>query len=233
MAHGRPVDLVLLDTMMPGEHGLSLARFLRVGLRSSVGIIILPGLPVCDTVQGYLTGEGYRVSIANDGVEMRRIMAQGPVDLADLMLPGEEIIILTGRGEILDRIILEMGVDDYLPKPFHLRALLHRVKRVLHRASTRTAERQAAPRSRARFGGWYLDLASRELLSPSGEEVRLTAGEFDLLAAFVNNANQGLTRDQLLDLHQLGAALPVELVAQGCGWGWHRVHWRDHWGYWH
>src|SRR6266852_2966571 len=185
---------------------------------------------ICDFVQAYLTSEGYRVSTAQDGVEMRRIMAHGrPVDLVllDTMMPGEHglslarflrvglrssvgIIILTGRGEILDRIILEMGVDDYLPKPFHLRALLHRVKRVLHRASTRTAERQAAPRSRARFGGWYLDLASRELLSPSGEEVRLTAGEFDLLAAFVSNANQVLTRDRLLDLARNREAGPFD-----------------------
>ena len=96
---------------------------------------------ICDLVQEYLSGEGYRVSTAQDGAEMRRVMAQSPVDLVilDLMLPGEDgltlarslrqessvgIIILTGRGEIVDRIIgLEMGADDYLPKPFHLREL--------------------------------------------------------------------------------------------------------------
>jgi len=147
-------------------------------------------------------------------------MGQSPVDLVilDLMLPGEDgltlarvlrqetpnvaIIILTGRGEIVDRIIgLEMGADDYLPKPFHLRELLARVKSVLRRASSRSVENQvASPRSKAKFAGWNLDLSSRELLSPSGKEVRLTTGEFDLLAAFVNNANQVLTRDRLLDL---------------------------------
>jgi two-component system OmpR family response regulator len=183
---------------------------------------------ICDLVQGYLTGEGYRVSTAHDGGEMRRTMAQGGVDLVilDLMLPGEDgltlarslreessvgIIILTGRGEIVDRIIgLEMGADDYLPKPFHLRELLARVKSVLRRASSRDDDRQAAPRSRARFSGWNLDLASRELLSPSGEEVRLTTGEFDLLAAFVNNANQVLTRDRLLDLARNREAGPFD-----------------------
>src|SRR5437016_5032672 len=183
---------------------------------------------ICDLVQGYLTGEGYRVSAAHDGGEMRRIMAQGPVDLVilDLMLPGEDgltlarslreessvgIIILTGRGETVDRIIgLEMGADDYLPKPFHLRELLARVKSVLRRVSTRTAEGQATPRSRARFAGWNLDLASRELLSPAGEEVRLTTGEFDLLTAFVNNANQVLTRDRLLDLARNREAGPFD-----------------------
>jgi two-component system, OmpR family, response regulator len=174
---------------------------------------------ICDLVQEYLSGEGYRVSAAQDGAGMRRIITQSPVDLVilDLMLPGEDgltlaralrqestvgIIILTGRGEIVDRIIgLEMGADDYLPKPFHLRELLARVKSVLRRASSRRTENQAVPpRSKAKFAGWNLDLSSRELLSPSGREVRLTTGEFDLLAAFVNNANQVLTRDRLLDL---------------------------------
>ena len=173
---------------------------------------------ICDLVQEYLSSEGYyRVSTAQDGAGMRRVMAQSAIDLVilDLVLPGEDgltlarsirdetnvgIIILSGRGEPVERIIgLEMGADDYLPKPFHLRELLARVKSVLRRASTRNTERQtAAARSKARFAGWNLDLSSRELYSPSGKEVRLTTGEFDLLAAFVNNANQVLTRDQLL-----------------------------------
>src|ERR1700760_677793 len=174
---------------------------------------------ICEVVQEYLSGEGYKVSVAHDGPSMRRVMQQARIDLVilDLMLPGEDgltlarglrdesnvgIIILTGRGEIVDRIIgLEMGADDYLPKPFHLRELLARVKSVLRRASSRDSDRQTAPaRSKARFAGWNLDLSSRELYSPSGKEVRLTTGEFDLLAAFVNNANQVLTRDRLLDL---------------------------------
>src|SRR5215468_483671 len=183
---------------------------------------------ICDLVQEYLSGEGYRVSTAQDGAEMRRAMAQSPIDLVilDLMLPGEDglmlarslrqestvgIIILTGRGEIVDRIIgLEMGADDYLPKPFHLRELLARVKSVLRRVSSRTAEQQAPSRSKARFAGWNLDLSSRELFSPTGEEVRLTTGEFDLLAAFVSNANQVLTRDRLLDLARNREAGPFD-----------------------
>jgi two-component system OmpR family response regulator len=183
---------------------------------------------ICDVVQEYLTGEGYRVSAAHDGAGMRRVMAQGHVDLVilDLMLPGEDgltlarslrsesgigIIILTGRGETVDRIIgLEMGADDYLPKPFHLRELLARVKAVLRRAHDRTAEAPHSPRSRVRFAGWNLDLSSRELLSPNGEEVRLTTGEFDLLSAFVNNANQVLSRDRLLDLARNREAGPFD-----------------------
>jgi two-component system, OmpR family, response regulator len=183
---------------------------------------------ICDVVEEYLTGEGYRVSTAHDGVGMRRAMSQTAIDLVilDLMLPGEDglalarslrsesgigIIILTGRGETVDRIIgLEMGADDYLPKPFHLRELLARVKAVLRRAHDRTSDTPQPARSRLRFAGWSLDLSSRELLSPSGEEVRLTTGEFDLLAAFVNNANQVLSRDRLLDLARNREAGPFD-----------------------
>src|ERR687887_2081747 len=117
---------------------------------------------ICEVVQEYLSGEGYRVSVAHDGQGMRRVMQQAHVDLVilDLMLPGEDgltlarslrdesavgIIILTGRGEIVDLIIgLEMGADDYLPKPFHLRELLARVKSVLRRASAHGIEAQGA-----------------------------------------------------------------------------------------
>ena len=183
---------------------------------------------ICDVVQEYLTGEGYRVSTANDGNGMRRALGQSHVDLVilDLMLPGEDgltlarglrdesgigIIILTGRGETVDRIIgLEMGADDYLPKPFHLRELLARVKSVLRRVQSRTGEPGQTTRSHAQFAGWTLDLSSRELMSPAGEEVRLTTGEFDLLAAFVNNPNQVLSRDRLLDLARNREAGPFD-----------------------
>jgi two-component system OmpR family response regulator len=185
---------------------------------------------ICEVVQEYLSGEGYQVSAASDGTAMRRVMAQSPIDLVivDLMLPGEDgltlarilrqesnvgIIILTGRGETVDRIIgLEMGADDYLPKPFHLRELLARVKSVLRRVSARIKEPAPATggRSRARFSGWNLDLSTRELVSPAGSEVRLTTGEFDLLAAFVNNANQVLSRDRLLDLARNREAGPFD-----------------------
>ena len=183
---------------------------------------------ICDVVEEYLTGEGYRVTTAHDGAGMRRSLSQYSIDLVilDLMLPGEDglalaralrsesaigIIILTGRGETVDRIIgLEMGADDYLPKPFHLRELLARVKAVLRRAHDRIGEPPQQARSRMRFAGWSLDLSSRELLSPTGEEVRLTTGEFDLLAAFVNNANQVLSRDRLLDLARNREAGPFD-----------------------
>src|SRR4051812_49821944 len=141
---------------------------------------------ICDVVEEYLTGEGYRVSTAHDGPGMRRAMGQAHVDLVilDLMLPGEDgltlaralrsesgvgIIILTGRGETVDRIIgLEMGADDYLPKPFHLRELLARVKSVLRRAQQRTGERATSgpSPSRGRFARRDPHLLSRRLPAP-------------------------------------------------------------------
>jgi DNA-binding response OmpR family regulator len=197
-------------------------------MKAADHIVIVDDQPeICELVYNYLSGEGYRVSTANDGPSMRRIMQQYDVDLVllDIQLPGDDglslarqlravsdigIIILTGRGETVDRIIgLEMGADDYLPKPFHLRELLARVKSVLRRKST-SAETNKAPPQSASFNGWKLDLTSRELKAPSGEEVRLTTGEFDLLAAFVANANQVLSRDRLLDLARNRASGPFD-----------------------
>ncbi|HTT79297.1 MAG TPA: response regulator [Stellaceae bacterium] len=182
-----------------------------------------------DVVREYLIGEGYRVSTAEDGAGMRRILAQSHAELVilDLMLPGEDgltlarslrgeqpgvgIIILTGRNDTIDRIVgLEMGADDYLPKPFHLRELLARIKSVLRRVHARIGDQASAARPRVHFAGWFLDLASRELRSPAGTEVRLTTGEFDLLAAFIRNANQVLSRDRLLDLTRKGEAGPFD-----------------------
>ncbi len=182
-----------------------------------------------DVVRDYLIDEGYRVSTAEDGAAMRHVLAQSHADLVilDLMLPGEDgltlarllrseqpgvgIVILTGRGDTIDRIVgLEMGADDYLPKPFHLRELLARIKSVLRRVHARTSDQPSAARPRAYFAGWHLDLSSRELQSPSGIEVRLTTGEFDLLAAFVRNANQVLSRDRLLDLARNREAGPFD-----------------------
>jgi two-component system OmpR family response regulator len=193
-------------------------------------ILVVDDQPeICDLVCGYLAEEGFRVSIANDGAGLREEMARSPVDLVilDLMLgAGEDglqlarelrdqseigIIMLTTRGETVDRIIgLEMGADDYLPKPFHLRELLARVRSVLRRAGSRAVEKGNGQRSRVRFAGWTMELASRELLAPGGEEVRLTSGEFELLAALVRHANEVLSRDQLLDLSRHREAGPFD-----------------------
>jgi len=189
---------------------------------------------ICDLVREYLSDEGFRVSTANDGAGMRDVVGREAVDLVilDLVLRGEDglqlarelrgqsdigIIMLTGRGETVDRIIgLEMGADDYLSKPFHLRELLARVRSVLRRGGGRGGgsgggdRAGGAQRVRIKFAGWSLDLASRELVSPAGAEVRLTTGEFELLAAFVNHANQVLSRDRLLDLSRHREAGPFD-----------------------
>jgi two-component system OmpR family response regulator len=184
---------------------------------------------ICELIQEYLTEEGFRVSTAKDSAGLREEMARSRIDLVilDLMLGGEDglqlarelrssqpqigIVILTGRSDTVDRIIgLEMGADDYLPKPFHLRELLARVRSVLRRAALRAAEKSSGPRPRARFGDWTLDLASRELLSPSGDDVRLTTGEFELLSALVSHASQVLSRDRLLDLSRHREAGPFD-----------------------
>jgi two-component system OmpR family response regulator len=202
---------------------------------ASAGMTDAPHILVVDDeeeirelVEEYLTGQSYRVSTAQDGAQMRRAMAAGGVDLVilDLMLRGEDglelaralraesnvpIVILTGRGDPVDRIVgLEMGADDYLAKPFHLRELLARVRSVLRRSAATAGAGGGLPRATARFGGWNLDLSSRELLSPAGEEVHLTAGEFDLLSVLVTNANQVLSRDRLLDLTRNREAGPFD-----------------------
>ena len=160
---------------------------------------------------------------------MRSSWRKPAVDLVilDLMLPGEDGLTLgagAARGiecrhhhpdrprRDVDRIIgLEMGADDYLPKPFHLRELLARVKSVLRRVS---AAARKSPR-RSALEGALRRLEPRPLDAAScfrrrGSEVRLTTGEFDLLAAFVNNANQVLSRDRLLDLARNREAGPFD-----------------------
>src|SRR3984957_1791924 len=124
---------------------------------------------ICDLVREYLVDEGFRVSTANDGAGMRETIGRETIDLVilDLVLRGEDglqlarelrgqsdigIIMLTGRGETVDRIIgLEMGADDYLSKPFHLRELLARVRSVLRRGSR--GGDASTPRERVRFAG--------------------------------------------------------------------------------
>jgi hypothetical protein len=110
-------------------------------------------------------------------------------------------VILTGKGDPIDRAIgLEIGADDYVAKPFHLRELLARVRSVLRRTKTRPGRKGGAVTPVIRFAGWRFDLAKRTLTSAQGKSVPLTTAEFQLLEAFVSHPNQVLGRDQLLQL---------------------------------
>jgi len=178
-------------------------------------LIVEDDRPTRDLIARYLGEHSFSVSAVTNGKEMDRHLSQNRVDLIvlDLMLPGEDglslcrrlrmenttpIIILTAKGEDLDRILgLEMGADDYLPKPFNPRELLARINAVLRRQSSGLT---AASATRLKFQGWTIDLRLRELRDPEGAQVPLTSAEFDLLQAFCERAGRVLTRDSLLSM---------------------------------
>lgn len=173
----------------------------------------------------YLQGRGYRVTQLRNGRELIALLGQDPpvMVLLDLGLPGEDgltiarqvrersrcgLIIITGRGDAVDKVVgLEIGADDYVTKPFDLRELLARITAILRRTTgsgppsmRATPDPVPAPLRRALvFAGWTLDTAARSLTDPSGAEVSLTTGEFDLLKTFVEHAGRVLSRDFLLE----------------------------------
>lgn len=186
-----------------------------------------------DLLSRFLRKHGVRASVAADGREMRKQLADAHIDLVvlDIMMPGETglqicaqlraqtsgpnlhgaklpIIMLTAAGEETDRIVgLEMGADDYLPKPFNPRELLARIRAVLRRSEDAgRIEVEAGDARLLCFDGWVLDLGQRRLTAADGRDVELSAGEFDLLAAFAQRPRRVLSRDQLLDLAKGRAA---------------------------
>ena len=184
---------------------------------------------ILDLVSRFLRKHGYRVTGVRNGIEMRESLAAAAIDLVilDLMLPGEgglslcrevrsrsslPIIMLTAMGEEADRIVgLEMGADDYLPKPFNSRELLARVRAVLRRTAAGPGNAATAKSGKTvTFEGWRLDLVRRELTSPEGAATDLSAGEYDMLLAFVEHPQRVLSRDQLLDLARSRIALPFD-----------------------
>jgi two-component system, OmpR family, response regulator len=178
-----------------------------------------------ELVSRALSKEGFRVTTAMDGRAMRKALAESRTDLIllDLMLPGEDglslcrmlhaesnipIIMLTAKGDEIDRVIgLEMGADDYLPKPFGSRELVARIRAVLRRSQEKVAAPDPDHRSkRYHFDRWTLDTRARELVGADGVAVPLSTGEYDLLIALVEHPQRVLNRDQLLDLARGRAA---------------------------
>jgi two-component system, OmpR family, response regulator len=181
-----------------------------------------------DLLREYLEKNGYRATAVPDGRTMWAALERSRIDLVvlDLMLPGDDglvlcrtlrarsevpIVMLTARGEETDRIVgLEMGADDYLPKPFSPRELLARIKVILRRSRALPPAAQPDGARSLRFAGWTLDTLARHLLSPEGVVVPLSGAEYRLLRVLLAHANRVLSRDQLLDLTQGRDALPFD-----------------------
>jgi two-component system OmpR family response regulator len=166
----------------------------------------------------YLEKNGYRTSTAGDGKGMWKALDDHRIDLIvlDLNLPGDDgltlcrnlrarssipVIMLTARGEPVDRILgLEMGADDYVPKPFEPRELFARIRSVLRRTQAAPALSPAAEAQMVHFAGWTMDTTARHLVNPQGVVVALSGAEYRLLKIFLDHANRVLSRDQLLNM---------------------------------
>ena len=169
-----------------------------------------------EQVSAYLVEHGYQTHVAADAREMDKVLGEAPIDLVvlDLMLPGEDglsicrrltesggpaIVMVSAMGDEVDRVLgLELGADDYLPKPCSPRELLARVRAVFRRLDE---VRGGAPRrgKTYHFQGFVVDTLRRQLRAPNGTTILLTGGEFSLLSVFLENPQRILSRDQLLE----------------------------------
>ncbi|MDP2230254.1 two-component system response regulator OmpR [Methylotenera sp.] len=171
-----------------------------------------------ELLQRYLTEQGFTVKVASDAKEMDAMLVNEPIDLLvlDLMLPGEDglsicrrirgtgtmlpIVMLTARGDEVDRIIgLEMGADDYLPKPFNPRELLARINAVMRRHERLQPSAPSINTDNVTIGDFVFNASTRSL-SRDGTSVTITSGEFALLKVFVDHPRQPLSRDRLMQL---------------------------------
>jgi two-component system OmpR family response regulator len=211
----------MLLTQEPVRHKTGMANTPHI-------LVVEDDREISALVAKYLRANECRVSVAGDGREMDRVLAESRIDLIvlDLMLPGEDglslcrrlraassvpIVMLTAKSEEIDRIVgLEMGADDYLPKPFNPRELLARIRAVLRRRTSEPVSVSGPAGQTVSFAGWQVNLTLRELLSPAGAKVAITGAEFDLLHAFCERPGRVLSRDQLLDLTQGRIAGPYE-----------------------
>jgi DNA-binding response OmpR family regulator len=170
---------------------------------------------ICELLSQYLGGEGFEVATVGDGEAMRTWLTGHSADLVilDLMLPGEDglslarhlqgerhipIIMISAHGDDIDRIVgLEVGADDYLPKPFNPRELLARIRAVLRRNSPAADSADVTSKPYA-FGQYALDLERRRLLRDN-LEIDLSRAEFELLRVFVEHPNRVLSRDFIME----------------------------------
>lgn len=171
-----------------------------------------------DALAKYLEKNGMRATTAVDAMAMDAAMKVGRFDLIvlDVMMPGEDglsvcrrlraqggipILMLTALEDETDRIVgLEVGADDYLPKPFNPRELLARIKAILRRSERAEMTGASLAGHKLAFDRWVLDTDRRRLTDADGAEVALTTAEFRLLTAFLERPRFVLSRDQLLDL---------------------------------
>lgn len=171
-----------------------------------------------ELLQKYLTDQGFSIKAVSDSKEMDVALGHESYDLLvlDLMLPGEDglaicrrlrasgmatpIIMLTARGDEVDRIVgLEMGADDYLPKPFNPRELLARINAVLRRHEHSPSGDGQVKNEVYQFGDFVFDATARSL-SKNGTPITITSGEFTLLKVFTDHPRQPLSRDRLMQL---------------------------------
>lgn len=171
----------------------------------------------------YLKKNGFKISLAADGRQMRALLKENAIDLIvlDLMLPGEDglslcrelragadktmpVLMLTARNEETDRVVgLEMGADDYLAKPFAARELMARINAILRRARMLPPNmRITESASFIAFGEWRLDTSARHMLDAEDTMVALSGAEYRLLRVFLDHPQRVLNRDQLLNLTQ-------------------------------
>ncbi len=188
-----------------------------------------------DLLAQFFETHGYEVTTAQDGVAMKQVLEEKhnliDIIILDIMMPGDDglelcrqlrrdsaipIIMLSAIGADTDRIVgLELGADDYIAKPFNPRELLARVKAILRRSGNvfdanvrQQTVLTAAPR--VRFLDWTLDQNKRRLIAPDDMAIPLSAGEYDLLLAFIEHPGRVLTRDQLLQLTRCRDASPFD-----------------------
>jgi DNA-binding response OmpR family regulator len=177
-------------------------------------LIIDDDVELCSLVTEYLAAEGFKVEAVHDGKRGLERALGGPQSLVvlDVMLPGLNgldvlrrirgtskipVLLLTARGEDVDRIVgLEIGADDYLPKPFNPRELLARIRAILRR--TRVAPRAEAIPDMVRVGDIELDPATRTVRQ-KGASIELTSVEFNLLEVLLREAGRVVAREQLVD----------------------------------